>query len=60
MKLTPPTENTINLGVNPNLEKEMQMLDYLFELSGSSGDMEEDIDENVVFDLSVDIGGAWE
>lgn len=46
MKLKPPTENVLNLGVNPNLEEEMKMLDYLFEISESIDDAEDDpIDE---------------
>jgi hypothetical protein len=55
MKLKPPTENVLNLGVNPNLEEEMKMLDYLFEISESIDDAEDDpIDEG---DESE---GAWE
>lgn len=41
MKLQPPKENVLNLGMNPNLEEEMKMLDYLFEISGSDEDEDE-------------------
>ncbi len=40
MKLTPPKESVLNLGLNPDLEKEMKMLDYLFHISSSVGDSE--------------------
>eukprot|EP00551_Chaetoceros_affinis_P000215 CAMPEP_0203644610 /NCGR_PEP_ID=MMETSP0088-20131115/10020_1 /ASSEMBLY_ACC=CAM_ASM_001087 /TAXON_ID=426623 /ORGANISM="Chaetoceros affinis, Strain CCMP159" /LENGTH=286 /DNA_ID=CAMNT_0050501189 /DNA_START=468 /DNA_END=1328 /DNA_ORIENTATION=- len=38
--LKPPKEKAFNLGLNPDLEKEMELLDYLFEISESdNGDM---------------------
>ncbi len=40
MKLTPPKESVLNLGLNPDLEKEMKMFDYLFHISSSAGDSE--------------------
>ena len=33
--LKPPKEKALNLGLNPDLEKEMELLDYLFEISES-------------------------
>lgn len=55
MKLKPPTENVLNLGLNPNLEEEMKMLDYLFQISGSESSIEaESVDGEDAGD------GAWE
>lgn len=67
--LKPPTKNSLNLGLNPNLEKEMAMLENLFHMSDSdSGEFEEDnIDEaeDHTFPSSSsaaieDSTGAWE
>jgi len=59
MKLKPPTENVLNLGVNPNLKEEMKMLDYLFQISASDDGMDED---STGFDSvgGGDSDGAWE
>lgn len=55
MNLTPPKESVLNLGLNPDLEKEMKMLDYLFHISssGKDGDGFDDFDDE-------DEYGAWE
>jgi hypothetical protein len=37
-QLKPPTENVLNLGLNPDLEKEMALLDYLYHISDSDDD----------------------
>lgn len=42
MNLTPPKESVLNLGLNPNLEQEMKMLDYLFEISSSEDEDDDD------------------
>lgn len=49
--VVPPKEMTNNLGLNPDLEKEMAMLDYLFHLST-------DADQINLDDASK--SGAWE
>lgn len=59
LSLVPPKESVLNLGLNPNLEKEMKMLDYLFNISS-------DIDDDVTVDSAAattfddDTSGAWE
>jgi hypothetical protein len=55
MHIAPPEETTDNLGLNPDLEKEMAMLDYLFHLSTASTDEEEG--RNI---QSLGESGAWE
>mmetsp|Transcript_23632 Transcript_23632/g.29058 ORF Transcript_23632/g.29058 Transcript_23632/m.29058 type:complete len:80 (+) Transcript_23632:877-1116(+) len=54
--IKPPPERTFNLGMNPDLEKEMELLDYLFSISES--ELEEDTEE--MKDGKEDIEGAWE
>lgn len=50
-KLRPPSQQVFNLDMNPNLEKEIKQLDYLFQMSESDlGDTS--IDEEEL--------GAWE
>lgn len=60
MKLKPPTDNVLNLGLNPNLKEEMKMLDYLYQISGSSESMDDNIDEIHSLDTGDDVEGAWE
>jgi hypothetical protein len=55
MHIVPPQETTDNLGLNPDLEKEMAMLDYLFHLSIPSSDDEEG--RNI---QNLGESGAWE
>jgi len=38
LKLKPPTDTVLNLGLNPNLELEMKMLDLLFQISADGKD----------------------
>ena len=47
-KLKPPSKQVFNLDMNPDLEKEMKLLDYLFDIS----DSDEDRNNNS--------SGAWE
>lgn len=56
MNIVPPQETTDNLGLNPNLEKEMAMLNYLFHLSTESNDE----DENGRNIQNLGESGAWE
>lgn len=68
--LKPPTDNASDLGYNPDLEKEMDLLDYLFAISKSddSGmDMDdESVSQDGVIRNNVDAddfgggAGAWE
>lgn len=49
--LKPPTKKLDNLGLNPDLEKEMKLLDYLYEMSDSAPEDNQ---------LNDEIAGAWE
>ena len=60
MKLKPPAERTINLGVNPNLEEEVKMLDYLFQISSSDDKFDAKDDNFDSLGGSVGTEGAWE
>jgi hypothetical protein len=60
MKLKPPTESTLNLGVNPNLEEEVKMLDYLFQISSSNDESDAKYDNFDSMDGSDGTEGAWE
>jgi len=55
MHLKPPKERAVVLDCNPNIEQDMKMLDYLFEISASNEDAEHNSDEQ-----SDDDEGAWE
>jgi len=55
MNLKPPKERAVVLDCNPNIEQDMKMLDYLFEISASNEDAEHNSDEQ-----SDDDEGAWE
>ena len=55
MNLKPPKERAVVLDCNPNIEQDMKMLDYLFEISASNEDTEKNTEEQ-----SVDDEGAWE
>ena len=57
-KLKPPKDKSFNLGLNPDLEKEMELLDYLFHISKSDEDDEDNEDEKALD--SGDVTGAWE
>ena len=37
-KMKPPTDKTFNLGLNPDLEKEMELLEKLFQITNSEID----------------------
>lgn len=37
-KLKPPSKQVFNLDMNPDLQKEMKLLDYLFDISDSDED----------------------
>jgi hypothetical protein len=56
MNIVPPKDTTDNLGLNPDLEKEMAMLNYLFHLSTESND-EDDKGRNI---QNLGESGAWE
>ncbi len=60
MKLKPPAESTLNLGVNPNLEEEVKMLDYLFQISSSNDESDAKYDNFDSMDGSDGTEGAWE
>eukprot|EP00558_Chaetoceros_sp_UNC1202_P013531 CAMPEP_0197255562 /NCGR_PEP_ID=MMETSP1429-20130617/72477_1 /TAXON_ID=49237 /ORGANISM="Chaetoceros sp., Strain UNC1202" /LENGTH=218 /DNA_ID=CAMNT_0042718885 /DNA_START=301 /DNA_END=957 /DNA_ORIENTATION=+ len=60
MQLQPPKENVLNLGMNPNLEEEMKMLDYLFEISGSN-EGEDEYQYDIGTTTTTEGGeGSWE
>jgi Protein of unknown function (DUF3110). len=54
--IRPPKENVLNLGLNPNLLEEMNMLDYLFHISSDDSGIDEGKDET----NSTGGNGAWE
>jgi hypothetical protein len=57
IKIKPPKENVLNLGLNPNLIEEMNMLDYLFRISSDDDiGIHEGKDER----MSDGGDGAWE
>lgn len=65
--LKPPKDKSLNLGLNPDLEKEMELLDYLFAIS-ESDDSGMDVDMAMDHEtVSQGVGGggsgaagAWE
>lgn len=55
MNLKPPKLRATVLDCNPNIEQDMKMLDYLFEISASDENEEHNSDEQNDYDE-----GAWE
>lgn len=60
LKLVPPKKNVLNLGLNPNLEEEMKMLDYLFQISGDMEDEDVALDSAATTTVVDGTTGAWE
>jgi len=59
LKLKPPTETVLNLGLNPNLQQEMKMLDLLFQISANGQDGGSKDFDLIEEETSGD-EGAWE